>query len=417
MTATGPCLLAPGDAPIRIVDIDLAEPGRFHPPGSRVGIHPQGRVLALVRRGGHPVGMVVSSGPGPAELWQTLADATLRELDVHRAPPAAGRTGDTPDISVVVPTHNRCDLLRQCLDSLLRMEYPRSRFEITVVDNAPADTAAEQLVHEAYRHQVRYVREPVTGGARARNRGLAASHGTIVAYSDDDTLVDARWLSALAEAFSEDRQVGCVTGLIVPAELQTEAQAALERHGAFGKGYSPRAWSLHDPPEDPLFPFTAGHFGSGANMAFRTDLLRALGGFDPATGPGTPARGGEDLLAFFQVVVSGRTLVYQPDAIVWHHHRRTADALSAQAFGYGVGFGAYLTAALAHHPRMLPPLLRRLPGGIRYATARARMRTSSQDTAWSRRLALLELQGLLYGPVGYLRSRSHCLRNSRAHET
>ncbi|WP_086602182.1 glycosyltransferase [Streptomyces swartbergensis] len=410
MTATSQRLLVPGDAPIRVVDIDLAEPGRFSPPGSRARIHPQGRVLALVRRRGHPLGMVLSSGASPAELWQTLAESTRRELDVCMAPSDAGRTGDPPDISVVVPTRNRCDQLRQCLDSLLRMEYPRSRFEITVVDNAPANAAAEQLVHEAYSHQVRYVREPVAGGARARNRGLAAAHGTIVAYSDDDTLVDARWLSALAEAFSGDRHIGCVTGLIVPAELQTEAQAALERHGAFGKGYRPRSWSLHDPPEDPLFPFTAGHFGSGANMAFRTDLLRALGGFDPATGPGTPARGGEDLLAFFQVVVSGRTLAYQPDAIVWHRHRRTADALSAQAFGYGAGFGAYLTGALAHHPRMLPALLRRLPGGIRYAAARAHMRTSSQDTEWSRRLALLEIRGLLYGPVGYLRSRSQCLR-------
>jgi hypothetical protein len=139
-------------------------------------------------------------------------------------------------------------------------------------------------------------------------------------------------------------------------------------------------------------------------MAFRTDMLRTLGGFDPATGTGTPAHGGDDLLAFFRVLVGGRTLAYQPGAIVWHRHRRTENALKAQAFGYGAGLGAYLTGALAHEPRMVPALLRRLPGGIRYATTRARGRTEPGD-GWYRQLALLEMRGLLYGPLGYLRSR------------
>ncbi|MFG2029921.1 glycosyltransferase [Streptomyces sp. NPDC048825] len=441
----------PAYVPARVVDIDLAVPGEFSPPGGGERIRPQGRVLALVRLYGHPLGMVAADGADPQTLWRALVEATERELSIEAArlppadrayvpadgpgsapspdgadagsrrgatlrgdPPSANPPHDLPDISVIVPTHNRCHLLRQCLDSLLGMEYPTSRFEVIVVDNAPADEAAEQLIHKAYSSRVRYVKEPVVGGARARSRGLAAANGSITAFADDDTLVDTRWLSALAEAFSRDRRIGCVTGLIIPAELETAAQAALERHGGFSKGYSARAWSLDDPPEDPLFPFTAGHFGSGANMAFRTDLLRKLGGFDPATGPGTPARGGEDLLAFFQVVVSGHTLTYQPDAIVWHRHRRTPDALSAQAFGYGAGFGAYLTGALAHEPRMLPVLLRRLPGGIRYAAGRARTRTSSQGSEWSPRLTLLEIRGLLYGPLGYLRSRNRCLKHNRS---
>ncbi len=320
-------------------------------------------------------------------------------------PRSAGRPGDAPRVSVVVPTHNRCALLRRCLDSLLRSDYPESRFEVIVVDNAPADNATEQLVRQAYGPQVRYIREAVAGSARARNRGLAAAHSAIVAFTDDDTLVDSGWLSALAEAFSTSRAIGCVTGLIAPAELQTEAQAVLERHNGFGKGYDTRTWSLHDPPEDPLFPFTAGQFGGGANMAFRTDLLRSLGGFDPATSAGTPAHGGEDLLAFFRVLVHGSTLAYTPDAIVWHSQRRSMDALATQIFSYGSGFTAYLTAALVHEPRMLPVLLRKLPGGVRYLAARARRLDHDDGAGWSRRLALLELRGMLYGPLGYLRSR------------
>lgn len=426
MSSTSQRLLVPSDTPVEVVDIDLTEPGRFSAPGGRGGIRPQGRVLALVRLQGHPLGMVSGSGASPAELWQTLTDAAQRELGLPTArssqetpsagPLSAERAGNAPDISVVVTTHNRCDLLRRCLDSLLRMEYPRSRFEVIVVDNAPADDAAEQLVREAYPDRVRYLREPVAGLARARNLGLATARSQIVAFTDDDTLVDSRWLSALAEVFSTDPAIGCVTGLIAPAELQTEAQAVLERHNGFGKGYELRTWSLHDPPEDPLFPFTTGRFGSGANMAFRTDLLEALGGFDTATGAGTPAHGGEDLLAFFQVLVSGSTLAYQPDAIVWHTQRRSLEALSTQVFAYGSGFGAYLTGALAHHPSMLPVLLRKLPGGIRYTAARARRLNKDDGAGWSSRLTLLEIRGMLYGPLGYLRSRcSHRDRDRNEH--
>ncbi|WP_308406909.1 glycosyltransferase family 2 protein [Streptomyces sp. AC555_RSS877] len=449
-----PLLLAqPAYIPVRVVEIDLARPYEFRGPGGGA-VRPAGPVLALVRLHGHPLGVIraagdraVTGGGGPDELWQFLACTAFRrfaaplarhlEADaayghLYDAPPGAPpamRSGrlphpslrgpqdpgpltcqaarlrvlrSPPAISVIVATHNRPELLRQCLTSLLRMEYPR--FEVIVVDNAPADDASERLVRKEYGPSVRYIREPVAGLARAHNRGLAVARGRIAAFTDDDTLVDPLWLSALAETFEQDRGIGCVTGLIVPAELRTAAQAALENHGGFAKGYAPRTWSLRAPPEDPLFPFTAGRFGSGTNMAFRVDQLRALGGFDPATGTGTPAHGGDDLLAFFRVLAAGQTLVYQPDAVVWHRHRHTADALDGQAFGYGAGLGAYLTSALLHEPRMLPALLRRLPRGIRYAVARTQGQAEA-GAGWSRRLALLELRGLLYGPFGYLRSR------------
>ncbi|MFG3491856.1 glycosyltransferase [Streptomyces sp. NPDC047972] len=321
-----------------------------------------------------------------------------------------GGTAGPPSISVIVATRNRAGMLRDCLDSLLALDYPR--YEVIVVDNAPADTSTEHLVRREYAGRrdgptVRYLREPVPGLARAHNRGLAVADGDIAAFTDDDTLVDPHWLTALAEPFLADPRTGCVTGLIVPAELDTEAQIALERHGAFGKGYAPLTWSLREPPADPLFPFTAGRFGSGANMAFRTELLHGLGGFDPATGTGTPARGGDDLLAFFRVLAHGRSLAYEPTAIVWHRHRRTHEALAAQAYGYGAGFGAFLAAALAHEPRMLPALLRRLSGGVRYAIARNRERAgpAAGPDGTPSSLARLELRGLLYGPIGYLRSR------------
>ncbi len=431
-----PCLVARDSpyTPVRIVELDLDAPGEPRSPGRPRPLGPDGRVLALVRLHGHPLGLVTATGaPGdPAGLRRALTDSARRELagplarhraaDAAAGAPADAVTGppavpgvrpclarrarvlaDPPPISVVVATHNRVGLLRRCLDSLLRTGYPR--LEVLVVDNAPANDDAQALIRRQYLGRVRYLREPVAGLARAHNRALAAVRGRITAFTDDDTLVDRDWPAALAEAFAASARIGCVTGLILPAELETRTQADLQRHGGYDKGFTARDWSLAEPPADPLFPFTAGQFGSGANMAYRTDLLRRLGGFDPATGTGTPARGGDDLLGFLRVLTAGAVLAYRPDAVVWHHDSRTPEALPAQAFGYGTGFGAFLAAAVAGQPELLPALARRLPGGVHYAAGRRRGATAGPDTGWSRRLALLEVRGMLYGPLGYLRSR------------
>ena len=418
---------------VQVVDLDLDAPDELRAPGGTGPIDPDGRVLALARLHGHPLGVVTVTGPpgDAAGLRQALVDAVHRELGgavaAHHAADSRAADGistdggstdsppcrrgrervlrDPPAISVVVATRNRPEALPRCLDSLLRTGYPR--LELLVVDNAPDSDATEALIRSRYPGRVRYLYEPVAGLARAHNRALPEATGSITAFTDDDTLVDPDWPAALAEAFAASDRIGCVTGLILPAELETRTQADLQRHGGYDKGFAPRAWSLDDPPCDPLFPFTAGRFGSGANMAFRTGLLRRIGGFDPATGTGTAARGGDDLLGFFRALVAGAVLVYQPDAIVWHRPGRDQDALPAQAFGYGAGFGAFLAAAVANEPAMLPALARRLPRGLRYAATRRRNETAQAahgNGGWSRRLSLLEVQGLLYGPLGYLRS-------------
>ena len=161
------------------------------------------------------------------------------------------------------------------------------------------------------------MREPVAGLACAHNRGLVDVRTPIVAFTDDDVLADPGWLRNLVSAFGDDPSIGCVTGLIFPVELETQAQEWLEGYAGYAKGLVRTAFDLHEHrPDDALFPWTAGTLGSGANMAFRTDLLRQLGGFDAALGAGSMAMGGDDLAAFFDVVASGSTLVYEPAAVV-----------------------------------------------------------------------------------------------------
>ncbi|WP_405617209.1 glycosyltransferase [Streptomyces sp. NBC_01508] len=389
-----------------------------------------GAVYALVRLRGRPVATVLTTIPEGADPAAVLTAAFRAQYaDADQQPchesllsgagvgVGAGAGAVPPRTTVVVATRERADTLGRALDSLLAQDHPD--FGIVVVDNAPATSATRDLVDQDYAGRLTYVHEPVPGLATAHNAGVAATDSPVVAFTDDDVAADPHWLTALTAPFAADPRTGCVTGLILPARLTTPAQILLESHGGFAKGFAPRLYDPAAPPAgEPLFPFTAGSFGSGASMAFRASALRAVGGFDPATGTGTPARGGDDLYAFVRILAAGHRLRYTPDALVWHHHRETWQDLRNQAYGYGAGLTAYLTAVLCRHPALLPPLLAKLPRGLAHARAITAHRDEPRAGApgipgahgahshpWPRSLSRLERRGMLYGPLGYAKAR------------
>ncbi|MGW6922345.1 glycosyltransferase [Streptomyces sp. NPDC054950] len=346
----------------------------------------------------------------------TATSAAAVPTAVDQAAGAPAPAAAVPFTTVVVATRERAEKLALALDSLLAQDHPD--FEIVVVDNAPVTDATRDLVERKYAERVRYVTEPAPGLAVAHNKGVETAHGEVIAFTDDDVVADPRWLTELTAPFTADPGLGCATGLILPARLRTPAQVLLESHGGFAKGFTARTYDPQDPPADePLFPFTAGRFGSGANMAFRAEVLRAARGFDPATGAGTLARGGDDLYGFVRVLAGGHRLHYTPLALVWHHHRETWRDLETQAYGYGAGLTAYLTAILVNRPGLLPAFLARLPRGLAHARTLTASREAEPATdgapgghdarthAWPARLSRLQRRGMLYGPVGYLRAR------------
>ncbi|CAL9472414.1 glycosyltransferase [Streptomyces sp. Tu 3180] len=401
---------------VQVAEVDLAGDEAVLRPGPGSPPVTHGEVFLLVRRAGRPVGTLSARVPEGADPKAVLTEAarSLGAKDAAGGPGQAPPAGAPPYSSVVVATRERAGQLARALDSLLAQDHPD--FEIVVVDNAPVTDETRELVQRKYGERVRYVREPVPGLATAHNTGLAAARGEVTAFTDDDVVADPRWLTELTAPFAADPRLGCATGLILPARLRTPAQVLLESHGGFAKGFTPTTYDPQHPPADePLFPFTAGRFGSGANMAFRTDVLRGVGGFDPATGAGTPARGGDDLYGFVRVLAQGHRLRYTPHALVWHHHRETWADLETQAYGYGAGLTAYLTAILVNRPALLPAFLARLPRGLSHARALTAVRETdgggtpgSHDTRthpWPRRLSRLQRRGMAYGPVGYLRAR------------
>ncbi|MDT7616547.1 MAG: hypothetical protein QOF00_3994 [Pseudonocardiales bacterium] len=423
------------DTPVCVYDIDLES---ALPRLMRIGDADDVRVLVRVHT--HPIAFLAVAVPPeglePERLGEALAEvyplaaAHLRADEsavlLSAVPTSAGTSptgpeepaclarrrkavADGPAMTVLISTRDRPESLLRCLDSIARLEYPH--FDVVVVDNAPSTAATERAVaawQEAHSEvMVRYLAETRAGAALAHNRGLAAVTGTWVVRTDDDVVVDPRWLSAIAEAIAEEPGVECVTGLIVPAEVHTAAQRLLEEFGGYSRGFERRCFDMngHRPAGDKLFPFTMGRVGSGANMAFDVARLRARGGFDVALGPGTVSRGGEDLFALFQVITGGGRVVYEPGAVVWHWHRRDYGSLRRLVHAYGIGLAAYLTSAVVHEPRLFVAMLRRAVPGARHALARSSEKNRHKNVDYPRELELIELLGMLRGPLAYLWSR------------
>ena len=343
-------------APVEVVEIEIGEAlPRLRPaPGAR-----SGAARALVRLHGRPLGLVdlplAPGGLSPRRMRAARLDrASSRDRGASggrrpraRDHPDGGRlpTGRGP--APCAAAHgaaararpHRADERRdrdarparpaRALPRLRRPSRPPGVRGDRGRQRAGHDRHARPRRPCASRGPLR-ARGPA-GLAAAHNRGLAEAGGAIVAITDDDVTVDARWLLEIAAGFARDPRIGCVTGLILPAELRTPAQVWADRHWGVAKGFRER---LYTRPLRRLsvrpYPYTAGCFGSGANMAFRAAPLRARHGFDPGMGTGTPARGGDDLAAFFAVIASGHALLFTPAALVWHWYAEASTRCAAR---------------------------------------------------------------------------------------
>jgi GT2 family glycosyltransferase len=389
---------------VRVVDLDRMPDGV-----AQIAALPDAyrSALVLVRSRGRPVGTATVALDGRA-LEDGAVDRAIRgqlgrEIDeALRAPAPPPRAPIAePSVTVVVPTCRRPARLKRCLDSLLASDY--GRFDIVVVENRPGGDATDRMLarHFAGERRVRYVTETRRGSSHARNAGLRAASGDIVAFVDDDVVVEGDWLRSAVRHFDGAPDVGCVTGLILPLCLDTPQQIVLEQLATFGKGFRLVRFALSETPAaDTLFPYTAGRIGSGANMVVRAELASRLEGFDRRLGAGTLARGGEELDLFIRILQSGAAIVYEPAAIVWHDHPAGLDEPARHAFNYGVGLTAMLAKQLLAGPERLT-LLAKVPVGVRYAFDPRSPKHAAKTAAFPRRLDALERAGMLVGPLAF----------------
>ena len=136
-----------------------------------------------------------------------------------------------------------------------------------------------------------------------------------------------------------------------------------------------------------------------------------MGGFNTSLGTGTPAKGGEDLAMFVDILLAGGTLGFEPAALVRHTHRRTQREFMSQVYGYGTGLTAMYTAMIVRDPRHLMAMIRRVPGGLRLLTRSREQRSPSSTPSYPRRTLAYQVLGMAYGPLAYARSVARTRRS------
>ena len=214
-----------------------------------------------------------------------------------------------PRISVVVCTHNGSRTIRQCCEDLRKLDY--SNFEVIVVDDGSTDRTAAIVQEFGFR----LIRTENRGLSNARNVGLDAATGEIVAYVDDDAYPDPHWLTHLASTFLRTPHAG-VGGPNIPS----------------GDG----GWiadCVANAPGGPVHVLLSDceveHI-PGCNMAFRKNALQAIGGFDQQF-----RVAGDDVDVCWRLQHQGWTLGVNPAAVVFHHRRNSVRAYWKQQMGYG----------------------------------------------------------------------------------
>lgn len=403
----------------KVIDVELNRP--FADIENLAGYR---AVKALVRLHGTPLGYVEIPVTGDRCPAQEIGKAVLEahsyaiirhslhnalsaqpdrlRLDTLFDTPPLPPTGPWPLVTVAVCTRNRTEALAQCLQGLSQLDYPN--LEILVVDNAPDDDASERLVQEQF-PGVRYVEEPRPGLDWARNRAIVEARGEIIAYTDDDVIVDAGWVKALAAVFVENPEVAAVTGLVVAHELETPAQVLFEKYGGFGRGFQRKWFHLPDDDSERWFYYGAGEYGTGANMAFRRAVFQQIGLFDPALDVGTVSNGGGDLEIFFRLLVEGHTLVYEPRALVRHRHRRDYEHLQQQIKNNGIGLYAYHMRSMRAYPRERLAFLKLGLYWLWKGNIRRLLGSFIQPARFPRELIWAELWGSLVGIGRYHQAR------------
>jgi glycosyltransferase involved in cell wall biosynthesis len=417
---------------VAILELDLAD-GLEAIPGIDASGTPWSAALVLVRVFTEPIGILTLAlspeGIGVEELALAISSELGEEVEsrvrscrlqwsghvpIHGLRPDLTppflearelALRDAPSITVAICTRERPEGLSRVLASLRAQEYPS--LQVLVVDNAPRDDRSRLVAAEHASHlDLSYVVEPRPGLSRARNRSIDVSDSEIIAWIDDDEECDPWWAAELARGFVEHPHADAVSGMILPAEIETPAQLWFERYGGHSKGrdFTPAVFSWRSrTSQSPLYPLPP--FGTGGSMAFRREAIERIGRFDCALGAGTPTLAGEDTAAFSTLLFLGGTMVWQPTALVSHWHRRDLDALRKLFRGYGRGLGAFYASMILRHPESLPELVRLAPQAFKDLTSPDGLRLGGIGEDFPRGLLKTHRTGLLQGPAMYVRAR------------
>ncbi len=307
------------------------------------------------------------------------------------------------DISLVICTRNRATQLVQCLHSLESL-HPKPK-EIIIVDNAPSDQSTKQAVMG---RNVIYELEPRPGLDIARNTGIKRASSKIIAFMDDDIYAAPNCLAEIEKTF-EDPGIDAMTGLVLAAELSTEAQFLFEKEWSFNRGYTDKIF-------DPIFfqqTLSIGppvwEIGAGANMAFRRNIFERVGYFDERLDVGAAGCNGDSEM-WFRILSQGFCIAYNPRVVVHHQHRKTLQGLKKQLYQYMKGFtvAALIQQSQKKNAGYKRQLFKILPFWYLKLLVRGFPAYASRYST-----VLPEIRGMLAGLIYFARNRSASSPNKK----
>jgi len=223
---------------------------------------------------------------------------------------------NTTHVSVVIPALNEERYINRCLVSVFEQDYPRDRMEVVIVDNGSTDATASI----ARQFPVQLIREEQRGIARARNAGIRAARGEIVAFLDADCIAKPSWLRVLLSG-SDDGKIGCFVGDILPMQ-----------GGGLISDY------IHDRSliSQEVLLSSSPPVAAGANIAYRKSVFDEIGYFDEKFTEG------EDGDLFWRFVKSKRFQYrFQRQAVVLHPHPSSVSVLLRRTFRTGKGIAMF----------------------------------------------------------------------------
>jgi glycosyltransferase involved in cell wall biosynthesis len=215
-----------------------------------------------------------------------------------------------PTVSVIVAAYNAEATIDDCVRSLLELRYPPESVELRVVDNGSNDTTVDVL--ERYGDRIVLMHESKRGPAAARNAGVAAASGEVIAFTDADCVVDRGWLEHLVVPL-QDPRVAIAGGAI-------RARASGNEIERFGEEIHDHRRAIEDlrPP-----------YAISMNWASRRELLRELGGFDERF------LRGQDVDLSYRAIEAGYELAFAVGAVVHHRNEDTLAGLFREGFVHG----------------------------------------------------------------------------------
>lgn len=292
--------------------------------------------------------------------------------------------------SLIICTRNRSELLTDTVLSVLSGD--RLPDELIIMDQSDNRHHAQDQWEVPERCELRHVFTDSRGLSRARNEAIRLARHPILIFTDDDVLVTPGWLKVLLEAIAEGGPRVVVTGRVLPAmEEAAGSFVPTLKGGDTSATYSGRS------TVDPLVTF---------NMALYRSVYLEVGGFDERLGPGTRFPAGEDNEFAHRLLSAGFSIVYLPDAIVYHRAWRQAREYVLLRWRYGRGQGAFF----AMHLRLKDGfMLRRLAGTVARQVLAAPQRLWQRGTVPGRRLPrrtlafgdLALLAGVIVGAVDW----------------